>query len=75
MPTPSLNTRRLLQGFGSVADLQLALELHELPVPKAGTVRQWYSRKSMPVDWLAVLLTLSHRRGEPLNLLEFVEHE
>lgn len=71
---PTLNTRRLLKQFGSVSDLQLAFELHELPVPRAGTVRQWHARKSLPVDWLAAILTLADRQGRAIDLKEFIEH-
>lgn len=69
---PTLDTHRLLRHFGSVSDLRLALELNELPVPKAGTVRQWYARKSIPCDWLATLIVLSERIGDPIWLPEFI---
>ena len=74
MSLPSIDTRKLLKTFGSVSDLQLALEIHELPVPKAGTVRQWHSRKSLPIDWLATLLLLADRQGGRLDLYEYVRN-
>lgn len=46
---------------------------YRLRVPKVSTVEKWFQRKSVPGEWLAVLLCLLElERGEPVRLAKYL---
>lgn len=61
--------------FGTAGDVQAHCTLVGLPEPPAATVYKWYSRGSLPSDWLAVLLTARELIGRPVRITPYVVGE
>ena len=47
---------------------------YRIRVPKVSTVEKWFQRKSVPGEWLALLLcVLEIERGEPVRLAKYLK--
>jgi hypothetical protein len=46
---------------------------YKLRIPKVSTVEKWFQRKSLPGEWLALILCiLELERGEPVRLAKYL---
>lgn len=68
------NTTEFLRAnFGSVDGLLIKVARHG-DVPQREAVSKWFQRKSIPSEWLPVLLhALEREAGEPVSLEPYVE--
>lgn len=74
MAKPTFHTSLFLREmFGNVQGLVSFLRAYDAPVPEAAAVAKWFSRQSIPSDWLPILLVyLEMDRGTPVSLVSYV---
>lgn len=66
--------RFLTDTVGTPQHVPVLFTLYGMPAPNPEAVQKWYSRGSIPGDWLVALLCLLELdRGEPVRLAEYLE--
>lgn len=74
MAKPDFHTSLFLREmFGNAQGVVSFLRAYDAPVPQEAAVAKWFSRQSIPSDWLPTLLVyLEMDRGGPLSLVSYV---
>lgn len=67
-------TQFLKDNFTSAPVLVATLESYRFTPPNLEAVKKWFSRGSVPGDWLAVLLSiLEFEEGAPVSVIKYME--
>lgn len=65
--------RFLVENFGSTQGLLAFLRAYGVAAPNDSTVGKWFSRASVPSEWLPLLLGyLEIDRGQPVSLIAYI---
>lgn len=63
----------LQENFKTPAELIALLAAHKIGPPKDNTAYKWFSRATVPSEWLPVLLfVLELENGEPVSMARYV---
>ena len=74
MDDPTFDARRFLtENFQNPATLIAHVTTLGLTPPSQAQVEKWFSRNSVPADWLTKLVALLEREtGEPVSLAQYM---